>query len=83
MKCSAASICSEVMDDKLTPADPRDLVACLTFALTSDSRLAKAQAAEIMAKIVAERIAAQLERDRFVIMRKPSEGGAGGVPRRD
>jgi hypothetical protein len=44
-------------DDKLTPADPRDLAISIALALTSDSRLAKAQAAEAMANVVAERIA--------------------------
>jgi hypothetical protein len=43
-------------DDKLTPADPRELAMSIALALTSDSRLAKAQAAEAMANVVAERI---------------------------
>jgi hypothetical protein len=62
-------------DDKLTPADPRDLVISIALALTSDSRLAKAQAAEAMANVVAERIVERLERDGFVISRRPPAGG--------
>jgi hypothetical protein len=60
-------------DDKLTPAR-----ACIAFALTSDSRLAKAQSAELMVSI--ERLIARLERDGFVIMRRPAAIGAGGNP---
>ena len=40
-------------DDKLTPARPQDLRACIAYALTSDGRLAKTQLAELMASIVA------------------------------
>jgi hypothetical protein len=71
-------------DDKLTPARAEDLRACIAFALTSDSRLAKAQSAELMASVVAERLIARLERDGFVIMRRPAAGGhswAGAAPR--
>jgi hypothetical protein len=67
-------------DDKLTPARYDDLRACIAFALTSDTRLAKAQLAELMASIVAERLIARLERDGFVIMRRPAAIGAGGNP---
>jgi hypothetical protein len=54
-------------DDKLTPADPRDLAISIAAALTSDSRLAKTQAAEAMANVVAERIVERLERDGFIV----------------
>jgi hypothetical protein len=59
------------MDDKLTPATQHDVEICLSMALTSGRSLAREQAAETMAKIVAERLVAQLERSGFVIMRKP------------
>ena len=49
------------------PADPRDVVTALSLGLTAKPTLAQHQAAETMAKIVAER----LERSGFVIMRKP------------
>jgi hypothetical protein len=62
-------------DDELVPADPRDLVISVAMALTSDSRLAKAQAAEAMANVVAERIVERLQRDGFVVSRRPPAGG--------
>ena len=62
-------------DDKLTPASSEGLRACIAFALTSDSRLGKAQSAELMASIVAERLIARLERDGFVIIRRPAAIG--------
>jgi hypothetical protein len=49
-------------------------VISIALALTSDTRLAKTQAAEAMANVVAERIVERLERDRFVILRKPPLG---------
>jgi hypothetical protein len=48
-------------DDKLTPASPRDIEICLSMALTSGRGLARAQAAETMAKIVAERLVEHLD----------------------
>ena len=41
-------------DDKLTPSDPREVVTALSLGLTSGRRLAKYDAAETMAKVVAE-----------------------------
>jgi hypothetical protein len=68
---SFSSTCYHVaMDDKLTPATARDVETCLSLALTSGSSLARNQAAEVTAKIVEERLVAQLERSGFVIMRK-------------
>jgi hypothetical protein len=62
-------------DDELTPARAEDLRACIAYALTSDGRLAKTQSAELMASIVAERLITRLERDGFVIRRRPGLGG--------
>jgi hypothetical protein len=62
-------------DDKLSPADPRDIVTALALGLTSGRQLARSQAAEIMAKIVAERLVEHLSASGFVIMRKPLAGG--------
>ncbi len=67
--------------NKLASADPTDLANTLAFALTSDGRLAKAQSTELLAKIVAERIAARLERDGYVIMQRPPAQGASAVAR--
>jgi hypothetical protein len=43
-------------DADLTPARPEDLRACIAYALAHDGGLAKAQSAELMALIVAERL---------------------------
>jgi hypothetical protein len=67
--------------EPLHPADPRDLVVSIALALTKDTRLAKAQSAEVMATIVAERIVERLARDRFVVMRLPPVAGAGELAR--
>jgi hypothetical protein len=63
--------------DNLTPADPRDLAISIALALTSGSRLAKVQSAEVLATVVAERVVEQLERSGFVVMRRPP--GVGGA----
>jgi hypothetical protein len=66
-------------DDKLTPADPREVVIALSLGLTAKPPLARYQAAETMAKIVAERLVEHLERSGFVVMRKPVPGGGAGA----
>jgi hypothetical protein len=58
-------------DDKLTPATRRDVETCLSLSLTSGRQLARSQAAEVTARVVAERLVAHLEESGFVIMRKP------------
>jgi len=69
------------MDDKLTPATRHDVETRLSLGLTSGRSYARSQAAEVTAKIVAERLVAELERSGFVIMRKPIPmGGAGDNP---
>jgi hypothetical protein len=55
------------LEENLTPADPRDVETALALALTSGKALARAQAAETMSKIVAERLVAQLKSSGFVI----------------
>jgi hypothetical protein len=50
-------------------------------AMTSDGRLAKSQSAKLMASIVAERLIARLERDGFVILRRPGLGGHSALGR--
>ena len=69
------------MDDKLTPATRDDIETCLSLGLTSGRSYARSQAAEVTAKVVAERLVAELERSGFVILRKPIPmGGAGDNP---
>jgi hypothetical protein len=65
--------------EKLVPARRGDLIATLAFALTRDSRLAKAQAAELTASIVAERIIDRLEASGYIVMRGPPAPGAGPI----
>jgi hypothetical protein len=67
--------------DDLMPARAEDLRACIAHAVTSDGRLAKARSAELMASIVAERLVERLERDGFVIMRRPPAPGAAALGR--
>lgn len=62
--------------ERFLPVDRQHLVATLSFALTHDARLAKAQAADVMAAIVAERIVDRLEAANFVVMRRPGRGHA-------
>jgi hypothetical protein len=63
--------------DELIPARRDDLIATLAFVLTRDSRLAKAQSAELLASIVAERIVDRLEAAGYVVMQgSPVPGGA-------
>ncbi len=62
-------------DDKLTPANPREVVTALSLLLTSGRQLAKYHAAETMAKIVAEGLVEHLSASGFVVMRKQPAGG--------
>ena len=63
-------------DEKLTPATRHDVEICLALALTSGRALARSQGAETMSKVVAERLAAELEASGFVVMRRPIVGGS-------
>jgi hypothetical protein len=60
--------------EQLLSVDRQHLLATLSFALTHDGRLAKTQAADVMASIVAERIVDRLEAANFVVMRRPGRG---------
>jgi hypothetical protein len=62
--------------DRIMPATPDDLADALAFALRFDGRRRKHDAAETMARIVAERLVEHLERSRFVVMKKPPIGGS-------
>jgi hypothetical protein len=68
-------------DDKLTPADPRDLFVSIALALTSGSRLARVQSAEVLATVVAERMVEELGRAGFVVMKRPPEIGGAALGR--
>jgi hypothetical protein len=62
------------MDDKLTLADPRDVATALALGLTRGPQRERLQAAETMAKIVAERLVEHLSASGFVVMMKPPAG---------
>jgi hypothetical protein len=66
------------MPDALKPASPQDIADALAFALRFDGRKRKHDAAEMMARIVAERLVRHLEAAGFVVMQKPMDqfGGA-------
>jgi hypothetical protein len=66
-------------DEKLTPATRRDVETCLSLGLTSGSSLARNQAAEVTANVVAERLVEHLEQSGFVIMQRPIPVG-GSAP---
>jgi hypothetical protein len=68
-------------DEKLTPAEPRDLAAAIAFALRFEGRKRVHQADEYMAAIAAERVVRHLERAGFVIMKKPPIGGHSAIGR--
>ena len=67
------------LPEKLIPARREDLIATLALALARDGRLAKAQAAELTASIVAERIIDRLEASGYIVMRGPPASGAGPI----
>jgi hypothetical protein len=61
--------------EDLTPASPEDVRIALALALTRGDRRRRYQSAETMARIVAERLLAELSAAGFVIMRKPIDHG--------
>ena len=67
--------------EKLTPADPSDLAAALSFGLRYQGRKRVHNADEIMAEIVARRLVEHLDRAGFVIMKRPPEIGAAALGR--
>jgi hypothetical protein len=67
--------------DALKPATPDDLADALAFALRFDGRKRKSDAAEMMSKIVAQRLVRHLEQSGFVVMRKPPGVGAAALLR--
>jgi hypothetical protein len=59
-------------EDKLTPADPRDLAEAVAFALRFfEGRKRNRDADAFRATIAAERVVRHLERAGFAVMKKP------------
>ena len=70
------------MTDELTPASHDDIRIALAMALTDGRRREKSNAAEVMARVVAERIVDYLDKAGFVVMRKPvAEFGGASIGR--
>jgi hypothetical protein len=68
-------------DEKLTPADRKDLEGAVAFALRFEGRKRVHQADENMAAIAAERVVRHLERAGFVVMKRPSITGGAALAR--
>jgi hypothetical protein len=68
-------------DEKLTPADPRDLADAIAFSLRFEGRKRVHQADEYMASIAAERVVRHLERAGFVVMKRPPLIGGAALGR--
>ena len=68
-------------DDKLTPADPRDLADSIAFALRFDGRKRVHHADDYMARIAAERLVDYLARAGYVVMKRPPSVGGAAVAR--
>ncbi len=65
----------------LKPATSEDLIAALAFALRFQGRKRVHNADEIMAEIVAKRLAEHLQRAGFVVMQRPAEIGGAALGR--
>jgi hypothetical protein len=65
-------------DDKLTPADPRDLAEAIAFALRYRRGKRAHQADEFLAQIAAVE---HLARARFVVMKRAPESGGAALGR--
>ncbi len=81
--CSEPTTILPLMSDPaaLEPATPEDLIAALAFALRFQGRKRVHNADEIMAEIVAKRLAEHLQRAGFVVMKGPAEIGGGALGR--
>jgi hypothetical protein len=69
--------------EDLKPATAEDIADALAFALRFDGRKRKSDAAEMMSRIVADRLVKHLEQSGFVVMRKPPVLGAAALLRGD
>jgi hypothetical protein len=68
-------------DEKLTPADRKDLEDAVAFALRFEGRKRVHTADEYLAAIAAERIVRHLERAGFVVMKRAPIGGGAALGR--
>jgi hypothetical protein len=68
-------------EEKLTPADPEELAASLSFALRFEGRKRQHDSDRFMADMVAKRLVRYLERARYVVMQRPPLGGHSQIGR--
>lgn len=68
-------------DAKLTPADPREIVDSIAFALLFEGRKRGHGAERLMADTIAERLVCHLERAGSVITKRPPLDGRWTVAR--
>jgi hypothetical protein len=69
-------------EDKLTPADPHEIVDSIAFALLFSGRKRAHDSEKSIARIAADRIVRHLERSGYVVMKRPPAPGAGDNPGR-
>jgi len=68
-------------DDKLSPADPKDIAETVAFALLFSGRKRVHDSDRPMAAIAADRIVRHLERSGYVVMKRPPAVGGGAIAR--
>jgi hypothetical protein len=76
LKCSLRSLSFGAMNDKLTPADPNDLVNAIAFALIFSGRKRVHDSDSFTARTAGDRIRRHLENAGYVVMKKPAIGGS-------
>jgi hypothetical protein len=69
------------LEEKLTPADPDDLAAALVFALKFEGRKRWHDASTYGGKSLRSGSPANLERARYVVMKRPPLGGHSAIGR--
>ena len=67
-------------DEKLSPADPKDIADTVAFALLFSGRKRVHDLDRSMAAIAADRIVRHLERSGYVVMKRPPVRGGGDNP---
>jgi hypothetical protein len=63
-------------DEKLTPADPRDIADSISFALLFSGKKRVHDSDRLTASIAAKRIVRHLDRCGYVVLKKPPIGGS-------
>ena len=80
LRSRRSAIVPAMPEDKLTPAESRDLAESIAFALCFSGRKRVHNSETFTARIAADRIVRHLERSGFVVMKKPPSVGGGDNP---